>query len=122
MPVDPTSPSTPYLGAARSTVRSGSRATWAAWRYQNNGFALSVPALDSAKLGDLNAIWSDGNGTVLAAGTGLLRNVGNGWTGPVRHLRRFGERNVGAMGENDVWAVGNRAAVYHYDGNRWGPS
>ena len=120
MPVDPTSPSTPYLGAASLDGQ-----IWLAgnvgrlWRYQNNRFALSVPALDSAKLGDLNAIWSDGNGTVLAAGTGLLRNVGNGW-----ELAPFDifAGSVNAMWgrlANDVWAVGNRAAVYHYDGNRW---
>jgi len=90
------------------------------WRYNGSRVVLTVPAVDPLTLGKFSAVWSDGNGTTLAAGTILLRNVGNGWQ-PAPHGAPFGGQ-VNAMwgrSASDVWAVGNTAWVYHYDGAMW---
>jgi hypothetical protein len=122
VPIDADAYSIPHVGAGLPDGQVWLGGTLGRlWRYANNRFDLAVPAVDPLTLGDLNAIWSDGNGTALAAGSILLRNSGNGWE--LAPHGSFGG-SVNAMwgrSASDVWAVGNRAAVYHYDGTMWSP-
>lgn len=85
----------------------------------------ALPAITSnpENFPDYEAIWGDqlGNAVVTGAdGTIYLRRRDGGWmasdSGQGRALR-----DVWASGPDDIWAVGDRGTILHYDGNRWTP-
>lgn len=85
--------------------------------------ALPAIASNPENFPDYEAIWGDqlGNAVVTGAdGTIYLRRRDGGWmasdSGQGRALR-----DVWASGPDDIWAVGDRGTILHYDGNRWTP-
>jgi len=98
-----------WLGGGRGRV----------WKYDTDRFKLIVPPIDPLAAGDLNAIWSDGNGTTIAVGGPPLRNAGGGWQ-PIPIASGVGVMNaLWGRSATDVWGVGPGGGVYHYDGTMW---
>ena len=67
----------------------------------------------------MNAVWSDGKGTTLAAGVIYLRNTGAGWELAPKALNVTAANAMWGRSATDVWAVGDAAALFHYDGAMW---
>ena len=112
--------SKPYIGAGLPDGQLWLAGTLGRlWRYANGRFVLAVPAVDPQKYVDLNAVWSDGKGTTLAAGATYLRNTGAGWEFAPKAANVTTTNAMWGRSATDVWAVGNAAALFHYDGAMW---
>jgi hypothetical protein len=121
LPVDSDDRQRPLVGVGLPDGQVWLAGRWGrSWRLDKDHFALTVPLVPANTISNLTGIWSDGKGTTIAVGDGApLRNTAGGWE-PMARKPYVGRMNaVWGRSATDVWAVGNMAAVYHYDGTTW---
>src|SRR5439155_11343610 len=91
----------------------------------NGGAWSPEPSGSVGSLGSLHDVWGDAAGTLwvagspaTAAGGVVLRRDGGAWSTSLGSSLDELESTWGS-GPSDVWAVGTRGDVMHFDGHAW---